>query len=118
MLDDDPTWSDMLLRVKRGAAFLDEEHPDWEQMINLDTLHLNDECQCVLGQIGMAIWPHGAMTFSEMRSSMTDHADFLAQREWSDDHGFTAPPIAEYDKWALLTKAWRAEIKQRLEAAK
>jgi hypothetical protein len=38
-------------RVQAGAAFLDEERPDWRWEIDTATLDLSDDCGCVLGQI-------------------------------------------------------------------
>ncbi len=38
-------------RVARGAAFLDEKMPGWDQRIDLDKLDLAAPCRCVLGQL-------------------------------------------------------------------
>lgn len=117
-MSDDPIRSELALRAKRGAALLDEEYPGWEAMIDLRKLDLNGECECVLGQIGKALF--GDQAFTEMRTSMTGFADYSVQREWSDGHGFTAhDPLGlpdESDQWALLTDVWRDEIRTRLAA--
>jgi hypothetical protein len=47
----DPNMQDVMLRVKRGAALLDERIPGWDQRIDLDTLRIADSGQCVLGQL-------------------------------------------------------------------
>lgn len=44
--------ADVLARVKRGLAWLEETHgPGWEDKIDLATLDLRDGNVCVLGQV-------------------------------------------------------------------
>jgi hypothetical protein len=38
-------------RIERGAALLDQACPAWENDIDLGTLDLGNECDCVLGQL-------------------------------------------------------------------
>ena len=37
--------------VERGAAMLDERLPGWRDHVDPDTLELEGECDCVLGQL-------------------------------------------------------------------
>ena len=37
--------------IERGAAFLDEHFPGWEDKIDPETLNLEDGCNCILGQV-------------------------------------------------------------------
>lgn len=38
-------------RVARGAAWLDEQKPGWEDLIDFDTLDLSSCSLCVVGQV-------------------------------------------------------------------
>jgi len=38
--------------VARGAALLDERLPGWADQIDIDSLKMSDDCNCVLGQLG------------------------------------------------------------------
>jgi hypothetical protein len=37
--------------ARAGAEFLDEEYPDWQTMIDLNDLDMNDCTHCILGQM-------------------------------------------------------------------
>lgn len=39
-------------RVQRGAAWLDQYEPMWHKLIDLNTFDIQDECACVLAQVG------------------------------------------------------------------
>lgn len=41
----------MMLRVKKGAAILDQKFPDWIWRINIDELDIQNSKYCVLGQL-------------------------------------------------------------------
>jgi hypothetical protein len=45
---------DLLERVDRGAALLDEYDPDWWEVIDLDRLDISSWRSCVLGQLAEA----------------------------------------------------------------
>lgn len=38
-------------RVQRGAAWLDQNKPGWEHLINFEHLEMGSVCDCVLGQV-------------------------------------------------------------------
>lgn len=38
-------------RIARGAALLDEQRPGWRDEIDVETLDLASECDCILGQL-------------------------------------------------------------------
>ena len=38
-------------RVAKGAAFLDEREPGWDERIDLDRLDIDSNCRCILGQL-------------------------------------------------------------------
>ena len=42
--------------VTRGARLLDEQHPDWWQKVNTDTLRMASCTECVLGQVLGGFW--------------------------------------------------------------
>lgn len=41
---------DMKLAVKRGSYWLDENHPEWAQNIDLDNLNMGECSRCIIGQ--------------------------------------------------------------------
>lgn len=43
--------SEITERVASGAAWLDEQRPDWWHAVNLGRLDMTSECLCVLGQV-------------------------------------------------------------------
>ena len=69
------------IRARRGARFLDEVAPGWENRIDLETLSLNDGMQCVCGQVFA----------EEAKSETTDEGDPEATEtgySWAADHLF------------------------------
>lgn len=49
--------SDVVDRVARGAAWLDEKYPAWFEGIDLSTLDLGNCTRCVLGQVYTGVIP-------------------------------------------------------------
>src|ERR1700738_1699007 len=39
-------------RAERGAAMLDKKRPGWWQLIDLGTLDVSSDCNCIAGQLG------------------------------------------------------------------
>lgn len=96
--------------VEAGAFYLDENHPGWFKKINLDTLDLSNQCNCVLGQL------HGDYDDGLIEEKIA------ASRNWSPGPahrvalraihlGFYSFGRVKYD---ALTKAWKRAIKDRL----
>jgi hypothetical protein len=110
-------------RVAAGAAWLDANRPSWWQRINLDTLDLGDDCNCILGQ------EHG--DFTDGLDVVTPDDDGWAKR-CADLGLFSAADIralgpGELDdsvhrgelvdgEYRRLTAAWRTLIQARRNA--
>lgn len=90
----DPEMQDVMLRVKRGAALLDEVIPGWDQKIDLNVLVLSDPALCVLGQVYAGPQPVPAWKFFQYESP----EDYPAE-EGSPD---TPICIANYGAGRLL----------------
>lgn len=90
-------------RVQRGAAFLDENFPDWTNEIDLRTLDLSSGCACILGQkFGDFISGSKASGLVAETSGDT-MMDFSSIERWSlAAHGFLAETACqsadEYDE--------------------
>lgn len=100
---------DIKLAVKRGAAWLDENDPEWVQKIQLETLKMSDSGQCILGQTR----GHYAMAISKICGD--EHFP------WANEHGFNLSeeeldekPIGDiYRGYRKLDQAWTEYIKNR-----
>lgn len=82
------------LAVKRGAYWLDENYPGWENRLELDTLFMNDCHLCVIGQV------------------VGNYFETIAGEEWAIEHGFDAD---EYYGYSVLEKCWTDVVIDRLE---
>jgi hypothetical protein len=89
---------DYTARVAAGAAFLDERMPGWAEWIDLDSLSLMDDCDCVLGQLS-GYYRDGVAQFG-LRLSEEVSLGFMP---------------GEGSAWDLLDAAWTAEIRKRRE---
>jgi len=92
------------VRVKRGAAWLDTNHPKWADRIDVPALSLSNPCQCVLGQLFGNFWidPSG------------DRCDTpIGKYERAKALGFCSPYLEGY---SVLDRLWRHQIKKRLAA--
>jgi hypothetical protein len=97
-------------RVQKGAAWLDEYHPTWAGLIDLEILDLGDGCKCVLGQLF---------------GPQYDLCDVVAGAiRWEDLAGFGFCLAADFDNtmvgmvsrgraWQLLDELWYDEIEWR-----
>lgn len=108
--------AEVLERVKRGIALLQEEHGDgWVEKIDLKTLCLADGARCVLGQIyaDKALedygdddgwWSHPPHGYNWAMSNI----EAFDQDPGGEDHGFciTDEEMEEDDSWAPLQEAW------------
>lgn len=97
-------------RVARGAAWMDEQTPDWFRQVNDDTFDVADCETCIWGQVyGGFFWKQGDLGWD------------LRQAE---DYGFTivykTPEGTEVDSksgMTHLTSLWGGEISKRRLAA-
>ena len=128
--------ADAAARVQLGAAFLDEHDPGWWRLdpptgepINLDTLALDSDRECVLGQrcpldlrdTGRS--PYVSYAYKLWPSSAQGRA--CRWQIFGAEHGFTLLPRNDsvympYERaadWDELTTAWRDLIKTRREQA-
>ena len=83
------------VRAKRGAKWLDEHFPGWQQYINAETLELNDPKQCICGQV----FERQAKE-SESHLSGFDYAYdhlFTEANRWLTTHRFARLPEGEYE---------------------
>jgi hypothetical protein len=120
--------------VQLGAAFLDEHDPGWwrtdppkGEPINLDTLALDSDCECILGQRcplelrDPIVSPYMAYAY-ELRP-IAERAEMVPRwHVFAAMHGFALPPLPSgemwYERaaqWDELTTAWRDIIKTRRE---
>lgn len=87
------------VRVKQGMALLDERGPErWWEFIDLDTLRLENTCQCVLGQLYGGFLAGG------------DAVGLFRVLGASAEHGFVGIDAAASDE---LDAAWRDAIEAR-----
>jgi hypothetical protein len=109
-------------RVRRGAAWLDQVKPGWEQMIDIRQLNLRQFESCTIGQ-----------TFGSLTSQ-----NLCVDRQFSIPMGFALDtPIAKFKRvlfwkrqisgytqvqanheYKLLTSAWIQEILRRQAASR
>ena len=93
--------------VDRGAAFLDEKLPGWEDQIDLEQLDLSSRCNCVLGQL-----------YKRPRERNTWHRYDRGLNalgiETPSKYGFTIWGSGTFEG---LDRAWRRLIELRRKAA-
>lgn len=108
------------VRVCRGVAFLDENVPGWETMIDLDDLDLEKTERCILGQLwnvqhGKSRSGEGAF-YRQLREFFPDEDDWERDR-LAVRHGFDTligNNSTIEDAYDRLTFAWRRVIRFRL----
>lgn len=96
-------------RVQAGAALLDEKRPGWDQEIDLDTLALESECLCVLGQL-FGKFAYGLDVLKLPRSYVAPGSEIVP-------YGFDLSRDMDRDLYPSLNDAWKALITARREAA-
>ncbi len=98
-------------RAARGADLLDDRDPGWAARVDPDTLRLGDGAACVLGQL----W--GEYRRGLGRARVLDLSSAPSRFVSPVDLGFQAVgdlgEAAEDLDYALLTRAWRAEVVRR-----
>lgn len=99
--------------VERGARWLDEVKPGWVDLIDLDTLNLEDPCFCICGQA----------FFAEASAHSIDSYDGFAVAErllrdagsHAADYGFgdAVEGVVSADVWRALDELWVELIRAR-----
>lgn len=118
-------------RVAAGAAFLDENDPQWwredvDRAIDLEALDLGDDRMCVLGQrcpLEVLTAYHGtgenAWAVLERDSAYFAYGYQLCGAgtllTWAHERGFTA--LLGLDEFEELTAEWARVIRERRAAA-
>lgn len=94
--------ADVLRRVRRGIAALQEEHggDEWVEKIDLATLDLRQPGRCVLGQVYGSFGSGLGVLFGPLPNLIP----------LAEDHGFLANK--DYDP---LQEAWERELTPRVE---
>lgn len=103
---------DAILAVKRGINWLDENHPNWANEIDLSSLDMSECNRCVIGQ---AV---GDYTFTVKQAAK---ADYIYVSDWAIDHGFESPLVKAfrtservYYGFNELDTLWSKEVRARL----
>ena len=91
-------------RVEAGASFLDEHYSDfewdkWDKRIEISSLHMENDRQCLLGQL------YGHYTFGRWTLDIS--------RDTSAELGFAAFDRKSAESFNLLTAEWRKVIFNR-----
>lgn len=103
LLDEEPedlSEDDLCERARKGAAWLDEVEPNWDQQIDVDELLLESCCRCVMGQI-YGTFNHGILLYWGRDPSP------------AYDLGLLLAAGASRDDYARLTDAWKKIILER-----
>lgn len=108
---------DAILAVKRGIYWLDENHPNWAQDIDLEKLDMSECTECVIGQ---AVGGY-SYTINLAATGTPDDWNHKVSTQWSVDHGFEYPGPVAYASGAPinygyeeLETLWSDEVRKRL----
>lgn len=113
---------DSKLAVKKGAFWMDENHPGWANRINLDELSMESCDSCIIGQ---AVMETGYWGVIEDNSPTFRIADSIS---WAIEHGFDASGAgidwfnadvndlsdAARQRYMDLETLWTDEVRKRL----
>lgn len=102
--------------VRRGAAFLDANYPDWHKRINRHTLNMEKYSTCILGQTlgGNKVLCFDLVYNSDGRS-VKDANSIREGDKWAFDHGFATEQPTKMETYLYLRRAWLDLIDARLE---
>ena len=90
--------------VGRGIRWLDKNYPGWYQIIDVETLKLEDCQRCVLGQLG---------DFMEtVEDAVMGQAHTKEGIRWSRIHGFAIGMGSLNRDWINLTNQWKTAIER------
>lgn len=91
---------DFTANAHQGARLLDSAMPGWASKVDAERLDQQTTKNCVLGQVYGDYW-HGLDGLG---------LEFGGQFKY----GFSMPySTADFEKWQVLTDAWRAEVRSR-----
>lgn len=97
-------------QVRRGAQLLDEKRPTWFQRIDLVSLDLRWDHDCVLGQVARAETSSYWYLYRELFGPIATGTE-------ADPYGFDLlDDLRPDEEWAALRVAWIAEIEKRRAA--
>jgi hypothetical protein len=97
--------------VRRGVKLLDENITDWYKAIDISSLALQNNCNCVLGKL-----------FRDYRNGLQHFETLLGDQyfKYGSYYGFTVPndiTFSETDAaFDMLTALWSKEIKKRKDS--
>lgn len=110
--------------VNDGASWMDENHPGWATLVDLQILEMEHCTRCVLGQ---------AVKYQSYSQTIEDAADDSGtdSNDWGIDHGFDAEmrdvttsqwfegdtggfSQMAYERYETLKSLWVKEIQKRL----
>lgn len=114
---------DIKLAVKKGTAWLDENHPGWVSKIDLSNLQMSNCERCIIGQAVGQYWQTIAREARKLREcgfeSETD--EYLSGNMWAAEHGFDISPNPAMPDHYVYTRdykqlesAWVEVVKDRL----
>jgi hypothetical protein len=100
-------------QVAKGAAWLDQAYPEWEDRIDLGQLDMGNTCSCILGQL---LAP-ARLGYRIVRGWMVPAMGEDATQKWLEGHGFTLPgtPVSSA-LWGPLEETWVSLLKERRNA--
>lgn len=93
----------MRARAAAGAALLDRITPGWWRLVRLRPLDIQDECNCVTGQL-----------FGTYSKAL-DRLDLTIDE--AKDYGFYVKDGDSGYGWHTLTEAWKNEVRKRRDGS-
>jgi len=119
----------MLIRVGRGAQFLDQQQPGWPLRIDVSELDMSMPNQCILGQLFMSKFQQAFLEEGDHLDSSYSVGLQELEIEVNDpddrqdvELGFDLPAPVLYmsdeerrAQWSFLAECWVGEIKDRLD---
>ena len=111
-------------RVQNGIDLLDAKKPGWRELIDVDSLDLNNKCDCILGQQD---WPVSTSIYDAFECGMISLELGLIQAEnlgfyVLDALNLGVLPLEDYDDgeceptevcvYRLLTDEWKRRLRE------
>lgn len=97
---------DVVLAVKKGAEWLDENHPGWEFRIDLGDLQMSNCERCIVGQ---AVGDYWTVMAEQTGSWMLENGEM-----WAIEYGFDVPGIGNRAGYRQLEEEWTRVVKERV----
>jgi len=99
--------------VAKGAAFLDEKHPEWATKINISKLLMQHGHACILGQL------YGQYDLGAVAVGLRNKDDQYRTTPLEDELGFHTTftgRMPDHIAWTWLRRLWIAEVRKRTAA--